>query len=169
MAPKGTIVVTGTNGGLGSSIVSRIVSTPEIADNYYGLYTVRKVETATTLNEALRPASASHEHQAIALDLGRLSSVRQVAKDINARVASGQIPPIRALILNAGYQEHTTQDFSEDGFDLSFQANYLGHWLLTLLLLESFDKEDGRIVVVGSWTHEQVPTRARRFQGNIHS
>lgn len=89
-----------------------------------------------------------------ALDLSRLSSVRQAAADINARVAAGSLPRIRCLILNAAYQEHTTQDFTPDGFDMTFQCNYLSHWLLVLLLLQSMDRERGRVVVVGSWSHE---------------
>ncbi len=39
---------------------------------------------------------------------------------------------------------------------MSFQVNYLAHFLFTLLLLQSMDKTHGRIVVIGSWTHESV-------------
>jgi NAD(P)-dependent dehydrogenase (short-subunit alcohol dehydrogenase family) len=46
------------------------------------------------------------------------------------------------------------ENFTDDGFDMSFASNYLGHWLLTLLLLQSIDRECGRIVVLGSITHE---------------
>ncbi|KAH7305533.1 hypothetical protein B0I35DRAFT_483884 [Stachybotrys elegans] len=49
-------------------------------------------------------------------------------------------------------------DFTcEEGFDVAFVANYLGHWLLTLLLLQVMDREHGRIVVVGSDAYECVP------------
>ena len=151
---KGTIFVTGTNGGLGSAIVSKIISSPELSAGYHGIYTVRKVETATVLNQALASAPSTHSFDKVALDLSKLSSVREVANAINRRVAEGSLPPIRALILNAGYQEHTTHDFSPDGFDMTFQSNYLSHWLLTLMLLQSMDKEHGRVVVLGSWLHE---------------
>ncbi len=151
--PNGTIVVTGANGGLGSAIVTKIVGSPDLA-RYHGLYTVRKVDTAATLHDILASAPASHKRDVVAVDLAKLDSVREAAAAINARVAAGEVPPIRALILNAGFQEATTQSFSADGFDLSFQANYLSQWLLTLLLLRSMDKDHGRIVVVGSWTHE---------------
>ena len=46
------------------------------------------------------------------------------------------------------------QSWTDDGFDVTFAANYLGHWLLTLLLLESMNKEAGRIIVIGSQSHE---------------
>ncbi len=151
---KGTILVTGSNGGLGSNIVSKIVNSPEFSQYYYGIYTVRTAESADVVKRILSSGPQTHQHDVVALDLGRLESVRQVANDINRRVADGKLPPIRALILNAGYQEHTTQTFSPDGFDMSFQANYLSHWLLTLKLLQGLDAQRGRVVVVGSWTHE---------------
>jgi NAD(P)-dependent dehydrogenase (short-subunit alcohol dehydrogenase family) len=152
---KGSILVTGSGGGLGSAIVSQILSRQEIAKDYYGLYTVRKVSTATTVSKILEKAtSVSHKHELVTLDLSSLANVRRAAEDINKRVANGSLPPIRALVLNAGYQEHIGQTFTDDGFDSSFQANYLSHFLLTLMLLESMDKEKGRIVVLGSWTHE---------------
>lgn len=78
-------------------------------------------------------------------------------KVINARVAAGEIPPIRALVLNAGYQEFGTQTWTEeDKLDMTFTVNYLGHWLLALLLLQSMDREMGRVVWISSWSHKQV-------------
>ncbi|KAJ5783332.1 Short-chain dehydrogenase [Penicillium psychrosexuale] len=156
---KGTIIITGANGSLGSALVRHVFSSPNLADDYYGVYTVRRLETATNLEKTLTHAPVTHKHESIALDLSRLSEVRAVADSINKRVSEGSLPRIRALILNAGYQEFTTQNFSEDGFDMSFQCNYLSHWLLTLMLLGSMDKEHGRIVVIGSNTHDPYDPR----------
>jgi len=158
---KGTILVTGSNGGLGSNIVSKIVNSPEFSRYYYGIYTVRTAESAGVVRRILSSGPQTHQHDVVALDLGRLESVRQVANDINRRVANNELPPIRALILNAGYQEQTTQTFSPDGFDMSFQANYLSHWLLTLKLLQGLDAQRGRVVIVGSWTHDAADKRNR--------
>lgn len=148
---RGTIFLTGANGGLGSAIVSQIVSTPELRA-YHGLYTAREASTATALRSALH--DPRHSHDILSLDLARTAQVRKLATAVNARVASGEIPPIRALILNAGFQEFTTQTWTDDGFDMSFATNYLGHWLLTLLLLQSMDRELARVVVIGSLAHE---------------
>ncbi|OTB14727.1 hypothetical protein K445DRAFT_318627 [Daldinia sp. EC12] len=157
---KGTILVTGTNGGLGSAIVDQILHRPSLAQEYHGLYTVRKVETADTVKTVLRKASkVNHKYDLVPLDLASLASVRQVAADINSRVSSGELPPIRALVLSAAYQEHGQHDFTKDGFDMTFQASYLSHFLLTLLLLQSMDKEKGRILVLGSWTHDTTDPR----------
>lgn len=152
---KGTILLTGANGSLGSTMASQIASTPELAA-YNWLYAVRDAETAPALRSALAQHKGTdpHTHDIISLNLADLSSVRAVAATINSRVAAGEIPPIRALILNAGYLEFTTQAWTADGFDLTFASNYLGHWLLTVLLLQSMDRELGRVVVVGSESHD---------------
>ncbi|KAK0747392.1 putative short-chain dehydrogenase [Apiosordaria backusii] len=147
-AAKGTILVTGSNGGLGSAIAEQIASSPELSA-YHGLYTVRDAGAAPALTAALARGAHSHTNDVLSLDLTRLDDVRSVAEMINDRVSSHQIPPIRALILNAGFQDFGKQSWTHDGLDVTFAVNYLGHWLLTLLLLKSMDKESGRIIVIG--------------------
>ncbi|KAI1119383.1 putative short-chain dehydrogenase [Nemania sp. NC0429] len=156
---KGTIIVTGANGGLGSAIVSQILSTPEFS-NYHGLFTVRDAtsSSAAGLHTAIN-RSSSQKYDILSLDLTKTDNVRQVADTINNRVAAGEIPPIRALILNAGVNEFDKQTWTHDGFDTAFVSNYLGHWLLTLLLLKSMDREVGRIVAVGSQSHDPYDKR----------
>ncbi|OTA62229.1 NAD(P)-binding protein [Hypoxylon sp. EC38] len=154
MSTKGTILLTGANGGLGVAVVRKIVSRPELAA-YHGLYAVRESSSSQRLRSALRDATVGpHSHDIVSLDLTRLDAVRDVATTINARVAAGEIPPIRALILNAAYLEFEEQTWTAEGFDTSFAATYLGHWLLTLMLLQSVDRNYGRILVIGSSAHE---------------
>lgn len=153
---RGTILITGANGALGSAMVREIVASPSYR-SCYGIYTVRDVPSASSLRASLAgddEGDGQHNSEVISLDLSRLSSVRRVATNINARIRSGSLPPIRVLILNAGYQENFTQTSTDDGFDMSFQVNYLSHFLLTLLLLGSMDREEGRILYISSWTHK---------------
>ena len=155
MPSKGTIVLTGANGGIGSAIVSRIRSSPEFS-SYHAIYTVRDASSSLPLylDAHQQPKTSTQAFDTISLELSDLTSVRAAAASINARVAAGETPPIRALILNAGYHEMNTQRFTEDGFAMMFMVNYLGNWLLALLLLHSMDRETGRIVVLGSKAHE---------------
>ena len=159
---RGSILVTGANGGLGCGIVSKICSTAELSGSH-GLYIVRNASSADALRAALSNAApGTHSYDIISLDLSRLSAVREVSASINYRIAAGEILPIRALILNAGYINGIAEEkLSEDGFEITFASNYLGHWLLTLLLLKSVDKENGRVLVVGSNSHEYVLLSAR--------
>lgn len=148
-------MLTGSNGGLGSAIVGSILGRPNLAQQYHGVYTVRSVADATRVRNMLESSaqSAAHSYQFLELDLASLASVRRIASSINKLVRAGTMAPIRALILNAGYQEQSVQTFTVDGFDMSFQANYLSHFLLALLLLESMDVR-GRIVILSSWMHK---------------
>ncbi|KAI0157385.1 putative short-chain dehydrogenase [Xylariaceae sp. FL1272] len=154
---KGTVVVTGANGALGSEIVKHIASKPEFSA-YHGLYTVRDTANTPALKAAL---DSDHQHRfdILKLELTDLDNVRTVASVINTRIAAGEIPPIRALILGAGFQDFGKQSWTKDGLDTTFAANYLGHWLLTLLLLQSIDKESGRILVIGSQGHNPEDPR----------
>lgn len=152
---KGTILVTGANGSLGSGIVARIVSTTETA-HYHGIYGVRNAKAAPTLKAALETGKFIHSHSydIVSLELNNLANVRAVAASINGRVESGEIPPIRALVLNAGFLEFLEHTWTDDGFDMTFASNYLGHWLLAVLLLQSMDTQAGRIVIIGSESHD---------------
>lgn len=159
---KGTILVTGANGGLGSALVSRIVSRAETAA-YHGIYAVRNAKHAAGVDAALQTGkfAGSHSRDVISLELTSLASVRTAAASINDRVASGEIPPIRALVLNAGYLEFLEQTWTDDGFDTTFASNYLGHWLLAILLLQSMDFQAGRIVVIGSESHDPFNSKSK--------
>ncbi|KAI1875209.1 hypothetical protein JX265_004267 [Neoarthrinium moseri] len=171
MGGTGTILLTGANGGLGSAIVSAILSDSHIAQAHHGLYAVRSIDSASSVRAVLQTSNGEgHAHDLVPLDLASLSNVRSAAEQINRRVAAGEIPPIRVLILNAGWQEYTTHTLTDDGFDMAFQVNYLGHFLLTLLLLQSLDKEHGRIVVLGSWSHDTAdPRNATGPQGKVYT
>ncbi|KAI0543225.1 putative short-chain dehydrogenase [Xylaria digitata] len=154
---KGTVLITGANGALGSAIVQQIVSKPEFSA-YHGLYTVRDTTNAPALTAALSDGR-QHGSDILALDLTDLDDVRQVASHINTRISAGEIPPIRALILNADFLDFGKQSWTKDGLDTTFAANSLGHWLLTLLLLKSIDKKSGRILVIGSQGHDPQDPR----------
>lgn len=157
---KGTVLITGANGALGRALVSQILHTPLNASTH-GIYTVRQLSAVTGLGsiaDSIRPSSDHHTYEIVPLDLSSLADVRSFANDINLRVSSGKLAPIRALILNAGFQEHFTLSRSKDNYDMSFQVNHLAQFMLTLLLLKSLDVNHGRILIIGSWTHEYIPS-----------
>ena len=150
---KGSFIVTGCNGGLGKAVVADFLQSPN-ATSYKGQFAVRKPSTATALQAVLAKSPLAKDHEVITIDLSTLSSVRASAKDVNDRVNSGRIPPIRALLLNAALQHMKGQTFTNDGLESNFAVNYLANFLLVLLLLPSMDKEMGRIVFTSSWMHD---------------
>ncbi|KAK7954644.1 NAD(P)-binding protein [Apiospora saccharicola] len=160
---KGSIIMTGTNGGLGCAIVRRITSTPELV-RYHGIYLVRDATQATAFKSLLASAPPSHSYEIISLELCRLADGREVARGLKSRIAAGEIPPIRALLLVAGYTDAGLQLWTDEGFDVAFVSNYLGHWLLTMMLLESMDREAGLVIIMGSSSY-YVEHASHSFDG----
>jgi NAD(P)-dependent dehydrogenase (short-subunit alcohol dehydrogenase family) len=82
------------------------------------------------------------------LDLGSLRSVRTAAEELNAA-----FPRIDLLINNAGVM-YPPKQTTEDGFELQFGTNHLGHFALTALLLENLlATPSSRVVTVSSQGH----------------
>uniref|UniRef100_A0A670YXJ8 Dehydrogenase/reductase 13 n=1 Tax=Pseudonaja textilis TaxID=8673 RepID=A0A670YXJ8_PSETE len=80
------------------------------------------------------------------LDLASLSSVRDFAQTFLASE-----PRLDILINNAGVVKGGQ---TADGFDLVFQVNHLGHFLLTHLLLDQLKRcVPSRIVILSSGMH----------------
>lgn len=150
---KGTFIITGANGGLGANLVSQFLKSP-YTENYKGIFAVRNPASADTLKKILADSSSAKNHEIITVDLSTLASVRTAAQDLNQRVASGSIPPIRALVLNAAIQHTRGMKSTEDGLEANFAVNYLSNFLFTNLLLRCMDPAMGRIVIVSSWTHD---------------
>lgn len=89
----------------------------------------------------------------MALDLSSLNSVRGFVSEFESLRL-----PLNLLINNAGKFSHE-HAISEDGIEMTFATNYLGHFLLTKLLLNKMIETanltgvQGRIVNVSSGVH----------------
>ncbi|KAF2436944.1 NAD(P)-binding protein [Tothia fuscella] len=148
-SPRGTLLLTGANGGLATGFISQFLKSPH-ATSIKGYYTVHNPAKATNLRTTLERAPKSHEYEIATMDMSSLKKVRQAAEDINKQVANGTLHPIQALVLNAGIQDTHEQNFTDDGIEQTFAVNYLHNFLLVLLLIQSMDKEHGRIVIISS-------------------
>ena len=78
------------------------------------------------------------------LDLARLSTVSALAEDLRAEGA-----PIHLYVVNAGVVMFgdRTRYLTEDGFELHFQTNFLGHMALTAGLLPLLRQSGARVVL----------------------
>jgi len=87
--------------------------------------------------------------EVLELDLSSLSSVRKAAKTF---LASGR--PLHYLVNNAGVMQLPDYSASVDGLEMQFAVNYVGHWLLTELLLGKLkESAPSRIVTLSSLAH----------------
>ncbi len=136
-------VVTGANTGIGYQTAAVLA--------YRGAHVVLAVRNLEKGNAALSRIVASRPGADVtlqALDLGSLASVRSAADALRAAY-----PRIDLLINNAGVM-WTPKQVTEDGFELQFGTNHLGHFALTGLLLDHLLGVRGsRVVTVSSLGH----------------
>uniref|UniRef100_A0ACD5Y0E4 Uncharacterized protein n=1 Tax=Avena sativa TaxID=4498 RepID=A0ACD5Y0E4_AVESA len=110
-------------------------------------------ESRARLLGELGPAAAAADVVVLPLDLSSLASVRRFAKRFLALRL-----PLNLLINNAG-QFADRFAVTEDGVETTFATNYLGHFLLTRLLLGRMAETardtgvQGRVVNVSSTVH----------------
>lgn len=100
---------------------------------------------ADTINRATKQSNVRY----MQLNLSKLQNVREFAQSWT----KAGYPPINALILNAAIQYPDALRYSDDGVELTFAVNHLGHALLFHLLCP-YLAEDARMVVVSSGTHD---------------
>ncbi|MET0406329.1 MAG: SDR family oxidoreductase [Cystobacter sp.] len=138
-----TVVVTGANSGVG------LATTVELARS--GAHVVMACRSTERGEVALKQAverSGSTNIELMLCDLGSLDSIRAFASAVRARH-----PVVDVLINNAGvvsFKRETTRD----GFESQLGVNHLGHFLLTLLLLEPLRAApQGRVISVSSGAH----------------
>ncbi|NWY57794.1 DHRSX reductase, partial [Chionis minor] len=85
-------------------------------------------------------------------DLASMKSIRQFVQQFRAKNC-----PLHVLVNNAGVML-VPERKTEDGFEEHFGLNYLGHFLLTNLLLDTLKQSgmhshNARIITVSSATH----------------
>src|SRR4051812_13719629 len=123
--PSSTVIVTGGNRGLGYECAANLA-----AAGWRVILACRNPGQAEEAAEQLRVRTGNRHVKVMQLDLTELASVRSFA----AAMAKDDGPPLSALVCNAGIQ-HTRLTRSADGFEPTFQANHLSHFLLANLLI----------------------------------
>jgi len=133
-------VVTGANGGLG------LETTRELARHgalvVMGVRNMEKAEQARAEILADVPDALLEVRP---LDLASLASIRAFASEVVAAH-----PRLDLLVNNAGVMA-TLHETTEDGFELQFGTNHLGHFALTALLMPALVcGTEARVVTVTS-------------------
>jgi len=107
----------------------------------------RSEARAQPVVDAIRAETGNDEVRFVPLDLASLASVQACAQQL-----LHEEPAIHVLINNAGIAG--IQGQTEEGFELAFGVNHMGHFLLTKLLLPRIKASGGgRIVNVASRAH----------------
>jgi NAD(P)-dependent dehydrogenase (short-subunit alcohol dehydrogenase family) len=133
-------VVTGANGGLG------LVTAHELAKHgAHVVLAVRDQEKARTAEGRIRARTEQASTEIVPLDLGSLASVEAAAEQI-----TGAHQRVDILVNNAGVMAMPERR-TDDGFEMQFGVDHLGHFALTAHLLPALLKADrARVVTVTS-------------------
>ena len=151
-----TAIITGANVGIGLATAKFVAAIPD-------WHVVLACRNELKANAAIREIKQTHANSHVSfvpLDLFSLASVRRFP----AALGSTQVPPLTALVLNAGGINMKAQslEFTEDGFERTFQLNFLGHFLVANLLIEQLTSP-ARIVFVSSDLHDPAATKMGKF------
>lgn len=136
-------LITGGTGGIGLETARALA--------------VRGARTVLACRDTERGRAAAtglgSDTDVVRLDLASLRSVRRAAAEVRRRYGR-----LDLLVNNAGVM-FTPYRRTEDGFEAHFGVNHLGHFALTLLLLDLMRRTPGsRIVTVTSLAHRLAPS-----------
>lgn len=138
-----TAVVTGANSGLGLETAKALA-----AKGATVILPVRSAEKGKQASDEITKEFPDAKIEIMELDLSSLASIKNFSVAYSEKHAGLDI-----LINNAGVMVPPYSK-TEDGFELQFGTNHLGHFALTGLMLPMLLKSDaGRIVTVSSVAH----------------
>ncbi|GMI76608.1 hypothetical protein like AT5G50130 [Hibiscus trionum] len=146
-----TAIITGATSGIGAE-TARVLAKR-------GLRVVipaRDLKKAVALKEGIQKENPNAEIVLFEIDLSSLASVKRFCTQF---LALGL--PLNILINNAGIFSQNLE-FSEDKIEMTFATNYLGHYLLTEMLIEKMVETaeqtgiQGRIINLSSVIHSWV-------------
>lgn len=151
-------VVTGASSGIGAE-TCRVLALRGV----HVVMGVRNSSAGARVRDEIMKEVPMAKIEILDLDLSSMSSVRRFVEKFNALDL-----PLNILINNAGIA-FVPFKLSEDGIEMHFATNHLGHFLLTDLLVEKIKvtaKEsgiEGRVVIVASDSYKHPYREGIRF------
>ena len=156
-------VVTGASAGIGAE-TARVLG----AKGARVILGVRNIAKGEAVVAGIRARHPSAQVEVQRLDLAALASVKRFAQGTRTRLTR-----LDLLVANAGVMT-PPQGRTEDGFELQFGINHLGHFALIGHLMPLLDSTKGaRLVVLSSMAHkvgkldfEDLNWRDRRYKAS---
>lgn len=138
------ILITGGSSGLGEESARALA-----AKGADVIITARDIDKAKNVIANIQ-STTGQTVSVESLELGSFASIRDFAKRIN-----GQGKKIDVLINNAGVMA-CPESKTEDGLELQFGSNHIGHFLMTNLIVDSLN-QDARVISLSSSGHNISP------------
>ncbi|CAA3021325.1 Short-chain dehydrogenase TIC 32, chloroplastic [Olea europaea subsp. europaea] len=146
-----TAIITGATSGIGAE-TARVLAKNGVRI----IIPARDLIKAAEVKESIQNESPAAEIILLEMDLSSFASIQKFCSDF---LSLGL--PLHILINNAGKYSHRLE-YSEDKIEMTFATNYLGHFLLTEMLLGKMVETaaesgiQGRIINVSSVIHKWV-------------
>lgn len=138
-------IVTGANTGLGFECTHHLSRKGAMV-----IMGCRNLEKGEKAKQLILKEDSKAKLDLMKLDLASLNSIKEFSTSVQKKYDH-----IDILINNAGVM-YPPFSKTEDGFELQFGTNYLGHFALAGLLLPSIAKvKDSRIVTMSSIAHRE--------------
>jgi light-dependent protochlorophyllide reductase len=137
-----TVIVTGASSGLGLQCARAV-----LADASW--HVVLAVRDPARGAGAVARLGEPHRCTVLEMDLASLRSVREFVRNVK----DAGLPPVHAVVCNAGVQVLSGTEVTDDGVEMTFGVNHLGHFALVQGILDDLARP-ARIVVVSSGTHD---------------
>ncbi|KAK3172194.1 hypothetical protein Dsin_006272 [Dipteronia sinensis] len=153
-----TVLITGGASGIGLE-TARVLALRRA----HVIIAARNMKAASEAKKLIVEENETARVDVLKLDLASIASIRSFVDNFNALDL-----PLNILINNAGIMFCPYQ-LSDDGIEIQFATNHLGHFLLTNLLLEKMKKTakvtgiEGRIVNLSSIAHQYTYKGGIRF------
>jgi len=151
-------IITGSNSGLGFSAATKMA--------HLGYEVVMACRNETSANKAIINIKAKVTDAKLIFMKLDLASTKSIKNFVKKFLESNK--DLNILINNAAVcPEHSSKSpvFTTDGFENAFGTNHLGHFYLTLLLMEKLKScSPSRIVVVASSLHDPETMKNTRKQ-----
>ncbi|EFQ97178.1 retinol dehydrogenase 11 [Nannizzia gypsea CBS 118893] len=154
------ILITGGNTGLGKETVLELAK-HQPARIYLGARNEQKARKA--MEDIQSQLNQTIDIRYLPLDLSSFKSIREAAQ-----LFTGECERLDTLILNAGVMGLDPYR-TKDGYEVQFGTNYLGHFLLTSLLLPTLKKtaaqrdSDVRVLSISSAAWQAAPSSPSRL------
>lgn len=138
-------IVTGATSGLGYETARALAQSGATV-----VLAVRDVDKGARASQRISQQAPGATLEVMRLDLASLDSVQSFAHEMVRRDR-----PIDLLVNNAGVMAVPTRQLTQDGFELQFGTNHLGHFALTAGLLPLLRRgRSARVVSVSSLVHK---------------